>query len=119
VTIIYKISPKPEWQQAQTDGVFTGAPVDIADGYIHFSSAHQVRETAAKHFAGKDDLVLAAIDTEALGEALIWERSRGGDLFPHLYGPLAMTAVTEVVDLPMGLHREHVFPASVPQPTKP
>ncbi|MGL5114138.1 MAG: DUF952 domain-containing protein [Beijerinckiaceae bacterium] len=99
--LIYKISPRAAWEAAQSAGVFTGAPVDIADGYIHFSATHQVRATAERHFHGIPDLVLASIDAGALGEALRWETSRGGDLFPHLYGHLPMTAVREVRDLPL------------------
>jgi uncharacterized protein (DUF952 family) len=98
---IYKISPRADWDAATAAGVFTGAPIDVKDGYIHFSAAHQVRETAARHFRGAPDLVLAAIDPEALGPALRWEASRGGDLFPHLYADLPMTAVRGVRDLPL------------------
>ena len=87
---IYKILPRTLWQEAQTKGVFSGAPVDLADGYIHFSTAAQVRETAAKHFAAQDDLLLLTINDQALGPALIYEPSRGGDLFPHLYGPMPL-----------------------------
>jgi uncharacterized protein (DUF952 family) len=101
MSTIYKISPRQAWDKAQKAGTFTGAPVDIADGYIHFSAAHQVRETAAKYFRDQPDLVLAAIDAGALGEALKWEPSRGGDLFPHLYGPLLMSAVLSVMALPL------------------
>jgi uncharacterized protein (DUF952 family) len=101
MTLIYKISPRADWDAATAAGVFTGAPVDVKDGYIHFSAAHQVRETAAKHFHGMADLVVAAIDADALGPALRWEPSRGGDLFPHLYGHLPMTAVRGVRDLPL------------------
>src|SRR5690348_17270042 len=83
--LIYKICPKGLWTQAEQDGVFAGAPVDLADGYIHFSTAAQARETAARHFAGQADLLLVAVPTQALGDALRWEPSRGGALFPHLY----------------------------------
>jgi uncharacterized protein (DUF952 family) len=110
MTLIYKISPRAAWRQAEAAGVFTGAPVDVADGYIHFSTAAQARETAAKHFAGQADLILAAVDAAALGEALKWEPSRGGDLFPHLYAPLAMSAVSWAKDLPLGADGRHVFP---------
>src|SRR6266700_2543927 len=88
MTVVYKICPRTLWREAERDGVFRGAPVDCADGYIHFSTAEQVEETAAKHFAGERDLVLVAVDTAALGAALRWEPSRGGALFPHLYGEL-------------------------------
>jgi uncharacterized protein (DUF952 family) len=111
---IYKISPREAWRAAEDAGVFTGAPVDVADGFIHFSAAHQVRETAARHFAGQADLVLAAIDAAALGAALIWEVSRGGDSFPHLFAPLPMSAVISAVDLPLGADGLHLFPAEIP-----
>jgi uncharacterized protein (DUF952 family) len=90
---IYKVAPRALWMAAETAGGFAGAPVDLADGFIHFSTAEQLAETLAKHFAGQGDLVLAAIRTERLGLALKWEVSRGGALFPHLYGALDMTAV--------------------------
>jgi uncharacterized protein (DUF952 family) len=111
---IYKISPTAAWRAAEQAGVFTGAPVDIADGFIHFSAAHQARETAARHFGGQHGLILAAIDTAALGDKLVWETSRGGDLFPHLYGPLPMAAVTAVHTLPVGEDGVHVFPGDIP-----
>jgi uncharacterized protein (DUF952 family) len=102
MTLIYKICPRPLWQEAERDGVFGGAPVDHADGYIHFSTAEQVRETAAKHFAGQTDLLLVAVDAAALGPALKWEPSRGGALFPHLYGDLPLRTVAWVKPLPRG-----------------
>ena len=106
---IYKIAPAPLWREAERAGAFTGAPVDLADGFIHFSTAEQVRETAARHFAGQSDLVLAAIDADALGAALRYEPSRGGALFPHLYGTLRLSAVRWVKPLPLG-PEGHVFP---------
>jgi uncharacterized protein (DUF952 family) len=109
MTLVYKICPRALWQEAERDGVFRGAPVDRADGYIHFSTAAQVRETAAKHFAGQDDLLLVAVDAAALGPALKWEPSRGGALFPHLYGTLVLDAVRRVEELPLG-RDGHVFP---------
>ncbi len=87
-----------------------GAPVDLADGFIHFSTAAQVAETAAKHFAGQRDLLLIAVAAEQLGERLKWEPSRGGALFPHLYGPLELKAVTKADPLPIGPDGWHVFP---------
>lgn len=107
---IYKIAPEGLWRAAEAAGGFTGAPVDHADGYIHFSTAAQARETAAKHFAGARDLLLIAVDATALGEALKWEPSRGGALFPHLYGPLPLSAVRSVLPLPLGADGAHVFP---------
>jgi uncharacterized protein (DUF952 family) len=108
--LIYKIAPAALWAAAERVGVFTGAPVDVADGYIHFSTAVQARETAAKHFAGQADLKLVAVDVAALGPALKWEPSRGGALFPHLYAPLPLTAVSWVRDLPLGVDGAHIFP---------
>ncbi len=107
---IYKICPRRLWRDADRQGVFTGAPVDVADGYIHFSTSGQVRETACKHFSGETDLVLVAIDAAKLGKALRWEQSRGGALFPHLYAPLGLDAVTWVKPLPLGPTGEHLFP---------
>lgn len=109
-TLIYKIAPEALWREAEASGVFGGAPVDLADGYIHFSTAGQVRETAARHFAGQAGLVLAAIDTGRLGAALRYEASRGGALFPHLYAPLDLSAVVWVRPLPLGGDGNHVVP---------
>lgn len=110
MSVIYKIVPATLWRQAESAGVFTGAPVDVADGFIHFSTAAQVEETAARHFAGQDGLLLVAVSAEALGDALRWEPSRGGALFPHLYGPLSLTAVVWVRPLPVGPGERHMFP---------
>ena len=92
--VIYKLADRAEWEQARVAGVYEGSAVDHADGYIHMSTADQLTETARRHYAGRAGLVLAAIDAKALGGALQWEASRGGDLFPHLYGSLPLTAVT-------------------------
>jgi uncharacterized protein (DUF952 family) len=110
---IYKISIAALWREAERAGVFTGAPIDFADGYIHFSTAEQVQQTAALHFRGQADLVLAAIDADALGSALRYEASRGGALFPHLYGTLPMTAVRWARPLPLG-PGGHEFPELEP-----
>lgn len=110
VRTIYKICPEALWREAETRGRFDGAPIDLADGYIHFSTAEQVLETAAKHFAGQDGLVLVAIDETRLGEALKYETSRGGALFPHLYAPLDLSAVAWVRPLPLGADGAHAFP---------
>jgi uncharacterized protein (DUF952 family) len=107
--VVYKIVATEEWAKAQAAGVFTGAAIDRADGFIHFSTAEQAPETAAKWFAGRDDLTLAAIDADALGDDLRWEPSRGGALFPHLYGPLPMSAVVWSRPLPRGSDGGHVF----------
>jgi uncharacterized protein (DUF952 family) len=111
---LYKICPAPLWAAAEAAGRFDGAPVDLKDGYIHFSTRGQVAETAAKHFAGMTDLVLVTVDAAALGEALTWEPSRGGALFPHLYAPLPLAAVTSVAPLPLGADGRHVFPDLAP-----
>ena len=95
MTIAYKILTASQWAQFQSQSVFTGAPVDLADGYIHMSTADQLDETLAKHFAGQIGLVIATIDLAQLGDALKWEASRGGALFPHYYGALPMAAVVE------------------------
>ena len=113
MTVIYKIATRTLWGEAEAAGVFTGAPIDLADGYIHFSTAEQVRETASKHFAGADDLVLVAIDADRLGTDLRHEPSRGGALFPHLYAPLSLDAVVWVKPLPLGEDGRHVFPDAV------
>jgi uncharacterized protein (DUF952 family) len=107
--VVYKIVATEEWAKAQAAGVFTGAAIDRADGFIHFSTAEQAPETAAKWFAGRGDLTLAAIDAEALGKNLRWEPSRGGALFPHLYAPLPMSAVLWSRPLRLGSDGTHVF----------
>ena len=94
--IIYKIVPAPLWSEALKTGSFVGSPVDIADGFIHFSTADQLHETAAKHFAGIADLLLIAFPASAFGDALKWEPSRGGALFPHLYAPLPTALALKV-----------------------
>ncbi len=91
--MIYKICRQDAWHAAETAGCFRGAPVDQQDGFIHFSTAAQLAETAAKHFAGASDLMLVAVDAAALDGGLKWEKSRGGALFPHLYAALPLTAV--------------------------
>ncbi len=91
--LVFKIVATEEWRAAEAAGVFKGAAIDRADGFIHLSTAEQAPETAAKWFAGRDDLTLVALDASALGGDLAWEPSRGGALFPHLYAPLSMKAV--------------------------
>ena len=107
---IFQICPETLWREAETRGRFDGAPIDLADGFIHFSTAEQVRETAAKHFSGQQGLLLVAIDENRLGEALKYEVSRGGALFPHLYAPLDLSAVAWVKPLPLGADGTHAFP---------
>lgn len=108
--IIYKICEEAQWREAGACGRFGGAGIDRQDGFIHFSGADQVVETAAKHFCGVAGLVLVAVDAGALGAALKWERSRGGALYPHLYGALALDAVLWVRPLPLGADGRHAFP---------
>jgi uncharacterized protein (DUF952 family) len=99
---IYKILPRPDWEAAQGARVYQGSPVDHADGFIHFSSAEQAQETARRHFHGQADLVVLEIEADDLGEALKWEPSRGGALFPHLYGALDCRLVRAVSEAPLG-----------------
>ena len=107
---LYKIVPASLWRAAESDGVFRGSEVDLRDGFIHFSTAAQVAETAARHFTGQHDLLLVSVEAARLGGALKWEPSRGGALFPHLYGTLALTAVGKVASLPLGPDGRHRFP---------
>ncbi len=111
--VIYKIVTRIQWAEAEKAGVFKGAPVDLADGYIHFSTAEQLAETAAKHFSGQNDLLLVAVDASALGVSLIYETSRGGKLFPHLYGEMPLTSVRSVEALPIGDDGQHQFPSLI------
>ena len=110
---IYKIVPASLWREAERIGRLDGAPVDLADGFIHFSTAEQVRETGGKHFSGQDDLLLVTVDTNLLHDALVYEPSRGGALFPHLYAPLPLEAVSSVEPLPMNPDGSHVYPKSI------
>ena len=112
--IIYKITTVALWREAEATGAFTGAPIDVRDGYIHFSTAGQARETARLHFTGQRDLILVAVEADALGDALRHEPSRGGQLFPHLYAPLPLSAVRWAKPLPLGEDGVHVFPDEVP-----
>jgi uncharacterized protein (DUF952 family) len=109
-SLIYHMCRREEWMAARTRGRYEGSSQDAADGFIHFSTGAQVRESAAKHRAGQTGLVLLAADPARLGDALRWEPSRGGALFPHLYGPLPLSAVTAVHDLLLGADGRHVFP---------
>ena len=95
--VAYKIIDVAEWREAVAEGAYAGSAVDLADGYIHLSSAAQLEDTARKHYAGRDNLMLLTVDLATLGEAVVWEPSRGGDLFPHIYGDLPVKAVTEAV----------------------
>ncbi|MCI4662714.1 MAG: DUF952 domain-containing protein [Neomegalonema sp.] len=108
-TLIYKILTRSQWEEAQRLGVFTGAPVDREDGFIHFSNAEQVAQTAAKHFSGMAELFLAAVRAESLGADLRWEPSRGGALFPHLYRDLQVSEIIWCHPLPLGADGNHQF----------
>ncbi|MDG1281755.1 MAG: DUF952 domain-containing protein [Pseudorhodobacter sp.] len=107
--LIFKIFRRPEWNDLKSAGQTLGAPIDLADGYIHFSTAAQVAETAAKHFADQSDLVLVAVEADTLGADLKWETSRGGALFPHLYRALTLADVLWDKSLPLGASG-HIFP---------
>jgi uncharacterized protein (DUF952 family) len=109
---IYHICRRDEWERAQVAGRYGGSSQDTADGFIHFSTAAQVEQSAARHRAGQSGLVLLAVDPEALGPALKWEPSRQGALFPHLYGELPLAALRGFWDLPLGPDSRHVFPAA-------
>jgi uncharacterized protein (DUF952 family) len=110
MTPIYKICTASEWRDAEREGRYRGSAVDLKDGFIHFSTAEQAAETAAKWFAGQRDLVLIAVDADALGATLKWEPSRGGAFFPHLYGDLPLSAVQRVDALPLDETGRHIFP---------
>jgi uncharacterized protein (DUF952 family) len=109
--LIYHMCRRAEWRAAEEAGVYHGSSQDAADGFIHFSTAAQIKDSAAKHRAGQDDLMLIAVAPAALGAALKWEPSRGGALFPHLYGVLPVAQASWVRALPLGAGGRHVFPA--------
>jgi len=113
VTTIYKICDRTAWEEAEIAGRFAGSPVDGRDGFIHFSTVAQLAGTAAKHFAGQSDLILVAVDGDALGDALKWEPSRGGELFPHLYAALPVSAVLWARPLPDETDGRRAFPELV------
>jgi uncharacterized protein (DUF952 family) len=108
--LIYHMCKRLEWEAARLTGVYGGSSQDAADGFIHFSTSGQIVESAAKHRTGQADLVLIEVDAEALGDAVRWEQSRGGQLFPHLFGSLPVTAVRRVAPLPLGPDGRHLFP---------
>ncbi|MCQ1834990.1 DUF952 domain-containing protein [Neorhizobium galegae] len=112
--IVYKIVPETLWRQAKQKGVFAGAEIDLKDGYIHFSTGPQAKETARLHFAGISGLMLVAVDATLLGEALKYETSRGGDLFPHLYSTLSVSSVLWEMPLLIGVDGLHAFPEKMP-----
>ena len=109
-TLIFKVVSAQEWSVAIEQGEFLGAAIDLTDGYIHFSTADQLRETVEKHFAGQSDLLLVSVDADSLGDELKWEPSRGGALFPHLYAPLSMECVVMSTVMPLGEDGKHIIP---------
>ena len=113
VPVLYKIMSRQEWETAQANGHYEGSEVDRRDGFIHLSASHQVRATAQKHFSGQTDLLLLSVGEEDLGQALKWEISRGGDLFPHIYGTLPLSAVSDAIPLPL-VNGVHQFPEELP-----
>lgn len=110
MTMIFHICRREEWEAARADGLYRGSSQDRADGFIHFSTAGQVRDSAARHRAGQSGLVLLRVPAAGLGAALRWEPSRSGALFPHLYGPLPVAAVSRVDDLSLAPDGRHRFP---------
>ena len=111
---IYHMCQEDEWRAAEVSGRYTGSSQDVADGFLHFSTAAQLRESAAKHRAGQTDLVLLTVDPSSLGSALKWEAARGGQLFPHLYGDLHLDALTRCDPLPLSPDGVHIFPKHIP-----
>lgn len=110
---IYKLVPARLWAKAEESGSFAGSPVDLQDGFIHFSTGAQLRETADRHFKGQNDLLLVAVDPRRLGTELRWEPSRGGALFPHLYGDLPLDSVIFASEVPLSSDGSHAFPESI------
>jgi len=114
MTTIYHLADRAAWTAAEASGLYRGTASDAADGFMHFSTAGQVIESAAKHRKGVRNLVLLAVDAAVLGADLRWEPARDGQLFPHLYAPLPVTLVRAVHDLPLGADGHHVFPSLAP-----
>lgn len=112
-TLIFHMCKSADWLAAQGSGFYQGSGDDLRDGFMHFSTAEQVAESAAKHRAGVADLLLIALEAESLGDALKWEPSRGGQLFPHLYGALDVSKVESAVPLPIGEDGLHIFPEGI------
>lgn len=117
-SLIYHVCRRDEWNAAAESGTYDGSSQDRADGFIHFSSGEQVRSSVAKHRAGQDDLVILSVDPSLLdGGSLKWEPSRGGALFPHLYGALPIDAVVRTDDLQLGPDGVHQFPDDIGAPS--
>lgn len=115
IEIIYKVARADEWQAAREAGVYQGSADDARDGYIHFSTAAQLPATLARHYAGREGLLLIAVEVGALGDKLVWEASRGGDLFPHLYAPLPVDAALWYTPLTLKADGTHDLPAVLPE----
>ena len=113
-SIAYKIETRGAWAKAQSAGVYTGSALDVPDGFIHLSARDQVRATLTMWFKDQPDLILAKVDLTTLGETVVWEASRGGALFPHIYGSIPISAVHEVIDLPLLADGSHDLPVSFP-----
>ena len=109
-TRIYHLCRQADWQQAMARGVYEGSEQDRADGFMHFSTAEQIEDSAAKHRAGEADLLLLAVDVKSLGESLRWEAASSGEVFPHLYAGLPVSAVLDAHPLPLGPGGQHEFP---------
>ena len=109
--MIYHMCRADEWVAATKTGTYHGSSQDLADGFIHFSTAVQIVESAKRHRAGQDGLLLVAVDADKLGDRVKWEPACNGDLFPHLYGPLDPIETTSVRPLPLGVDGQHIFPA--------
>ncbi len=114
MTTVYKICPAQVWRTAEAAGTFRGTGIDLTDGFIHFSTAEAVKETAARHFAGMADLMLVAFDDASLGRELRYEPSRGGALFPHLYASLDPGCALWAKPLPLDGRGRHIFPDPLP-----
>ena len=112
--LIFHMCKQSDWRVAQSSGLYAGSGDDLRDGFLHFSTSEQVAESAAKHRAGVTDLLLLTVDPDDLGDALKWEPSRGGQLFPHLYGTLEVAKVMSAEPLPLGDDGFHKFPAAIP-----
>ncbi|MGC1710183.1 MAG: DUF952 domain-containing protein [Methyloceanibacter sp.] len=110
---VYKVLSRDAFAKTKVNGRFEGSGEDARDGFIHLSSVEQLEDTLAKHYAGKDGLVLLAVDSESLGERLQWEPARGGALFPHLYGPLELSAVNSIEELTLGADGKHRLPDGI------
>jgi uncharacterized protein (DUF952 family) len=108
--IIYHMCKVEEWKAVYESGVYWGSSQDQEDGFIHFSTAEYIVDSAAKHRAGQDGLLLLSVDSDTLGDAVKWEEARGGILFPHVYGGLPVSSVSEMEPLPVGSDGKHIFP---------